>query len=411
MLSYRVNAVYLIAAAFIFIAPLSSATNLPGVEMLKWVRVYLTVLVFVAAVLTRRELIAGPVARIMLLGFVVLFIAPLWSGVPVQATLFRGIFIATLYSGVLMALSNTSREETMSATRLFLLPAAGFALLTLMAFALDPLAISKVGRLTVFGMNPNRIGQTCAPLLILCAYLALHDRVKAVKILSYSIGAFLAVVIILTGSRGAVGQAGIGCVIVAMPLVRHPGRLAVVALVLGATAYWVSGLIQPSDATDRIGEFNFDSREEPWTLAADMVAEKPLLGHGWVFSTAQREGGSEINLHSMYLQMLANTGVVGFLVFATAIFVCAFKSLAILVQVQFRWRDDPDPTVFLALAAVVSSLAWGVIDSGPVMGSTVNCLMLGYGAALMDRAQLFMDQRDWYARMTANDQASSGMAA
>ncbi len=398
ILGFRFNPLFLIAGAFMFISPLTAAVDLPAVGALKWVRLYLTVLLLLVAVLGRRLRI-GQMGWVLLIPLGFYTFGAFWAGGPgtiLQALLYKGMMLVTLIGG--MALASSCRDETelRQSLRLLLLPAAAWVLFILVAMALNPWTISHLGRLMVMGMNPNRIGQTSAPLFIFCVYFALHDPIKAIRLLGYLGAGALAIIILYTGSRGAAGQAAIGGFFLALPLFRSPLYFTLVSIIAAAVGYGAWQFVDVADNTERFTNVSFETREEPWTYAREYIIQKPVLGHGWVYGAIGGDTGeaSTQNLHCMYLNIIAETGFIGFSIFAAAVLILMVRGTSLYLTVLRAGL--PDKTIYLALAVCASVFAHGVIESGTIMGSTLNCMMWGFSVALFDTIGRYVERQAWY---------------
>ncbi len=238
-------------------------------------------------------------------------------------------------------------------------------------------------------MNPNTIGMAAAPMLIICAHVALYDASKSWKIASYVIGSVLGVIILYTGSRGAAGQAVLGCFIISIPLLRRPGVLAVVAVLVTSTATIAFASIE-TEGRERLLDPNLGSREGVWGLALDDFRDAPIFGQGWVYTTRLRGGGSTANRHSIYLQALAETGAVGAFLMALALAYAGLRGMRMYRVVRATGLEKQ--TGFFAFAIVGAVLAHGVIESGSMMGSSINGALLPLGLGLFDRLPEMLDE-------------------
>lgn len=107
-------------------------------------------------------------------------------------------------------------------------------------------------------------------------------------------------------------------------LVKKLQRIIIVVTVVFSGAY-IASLIFPSlfSVLDRFSSSdNFlSSRDHLWEYAIKMFNEKPLFGHGWgsyagsVDLVVDTVDVSSIYAHNIYFQLLAEVGIVGFLLF------------------------------------------------------------------------------------------------
>lgn len=106
---------------------------------------------------------------------------------------------------------------------------------------------------------------------------------------------------------------GIACIVVLLIL-----AFTVMPQLLVTVERFISG----TEGTD------FTSgRSRMWKLALDLFIEKPLFGIGWfgyreAYSTAWHHGSvfQYLDTHNIYLQLLCETGIVGFLIFTAVMF-------------------------------------------------------------------------------------------
>jgi len=235
-----------------------------------------------------------------------------------------------------------------------------FMFVFLGAFALYPVRgtiFNYVGGYTVFGRalwnyiyaNPNDLA--ALTLLQLSLALALLQREpKGWPRLAAIAGIFvLPVVILLTQSRGAILALALFA-LAALVGQRRRGRalltLAAVAIaiaVFAPSSVWdrLSGLRNATDTeqlsrVDREG--SAEQRFEIWKVARSIFAEHTVLGVGvGAYSAAHREyarrgdfkatAAGARDAHSTYLSLLAETGIVGF-----ALFAAMFGSVALYAR-------------------------------------------------------------------------------
>lgn len=375
------NPVFLIAAAYFILAPISAAQDFAFVSVAKYGRVYVTLLLLVVGFFALRIYRLRATAIVFLVYVGVYVFAGLWSDVPVSALKYKGLYGLAVLSGFMLAYSVRDFRDLELGLRVLLVAAAMFGAFILLEFVRDPAAIFHRDRLSFWGMNANRIGQTLAPMLMICAYLALHASAKPWKIAGFGVGMVLGVLLMYTGSRGAAGEALLGCFVISIPLIRRPGLLAVVAVIIGVTVIFTLSRAL-TDAPERLLNVSLETREAPWTFAMSEFRDAPLFGHGWVYYNGP-QGPSSQNMHSIYLQTLVETGLFGFIIMGIAVVYVSFRGLRMLRIV--RWSGIETQTAYLALGVAAAILAHGVIEAGTVRGSTLNGVMLPFALGLFDR--------------------------
>ncbi|MGI9014178.1 MAG: O-antigen ligase family protein [Phycisphaerales bacterium] len=394
------NLLMLVAAGYLLLSPMSAATSFPLVVPAKYGRIYCTVLVILLGFLVARVYRIRPVG-IMFLAFVGLYaLAGLWSDSPLDAIKYKGLYFAVVISGFFVAYALRSLSDFTNGMRLFGLACAGFAALIVLDMARNPSAISHVGRLAAWGMNGNRIGQTAAPMLTICAYLALYDPAKMWKVFGYCVGAVLGIIIIYTGSRGAAAEGMLGCFIVGIPLMKRPGLFAVVLIMFSITVYLAYTYSGASDeASSRFLDVSLDTRADPWSEAEYYMQGSPVFGVGWVSQIGSSGGETTQNMHSMYMQVAVEAGLVGLAVLflaMLAIFVKGWNELR-----NMRAVGTHVHTMYFAVAMLVSIFAHGALEAGTITGSLVNSMLLPFAIGLLDRLpelqeqELLADELEW----------------
>ena len=387
----RFNAIAVLAMLFMIAAPLSVA-ELPIASPLKWGRVYLTLLACAIGVIGYRNF-SFKTATLAWLAYVgYFFLGSLWSDSPISALSFKGLLLLSMLAGVFMCYSLKDAFEFRQVMRILLLGGFIFAVVILLALLLNPSSITHVGRFAPFGINPNRIAQTLAPQLIVCAFVVLYDDSKLWKVMGYIVATIFGLAILLTSARGAIVFAAAGVFGVAFPIMKRPDIVAGVGGVAGAVIYFVSKLFNTD--TERLAEVNLDTREGVWTEAMIWFSESPIIGRGWAYF--QPEGVdrlSMLNMHSIYFQTLAELGVIGFGILVVVLCTLFAKGLRLF------WSSRGDDPYFyrmacFALGLTGATFVHGLVESGTFTGGTNAALLLGFGVALIDRIPQFMDDHN-----------------
>jgi O-antigen ligase len=374
ILSRRFHPLYLLACAFILLAPLSAAPGLSISNAAKYARVGVGFLMVLVGLVGFRPKWPGA-ASVALMAFAVFYIfAAVWGPDPISGVFYKSFFGATLLGGLFMAYNVRSRQQLDQGLRLIGMTAGFAGLFLFMVYLANPTG----ERMSVGGLNPNRIGQDAAPLLILCAHLAIYDRSRAWKVFAFFVCGLMILIVVLTGSRASAAMAIIGGAIVVAPLVKRPPKLLLAFALVAAATYLAMNVLQQGE-THLTREISVESRVGPWSLAVRCFRSSPVIGIGW----ARSEGGTTGNLHSMYLQIAAETGLAGILLFSVCLGVIAFSGLRL-----FRYmRRNRALTNFtgLPLGLVLGVLAHGFAESSVLGGTTLVTLLLGFGVGLIDR--------------------------
>lgn len=376
------NIVFVACAAFLVISPLSVAIDLGvSVSLLKWVRVYSSLLMVAVYILTLRTFRIGPAgwALLFFLGFYAL--AGMWSASPAAAIAFKGMYAIVVLGGVLMAASIRDFDEFRTNLRILFVGSIIYSVFVLAGMAREPGAIFS-GRLEIWGWNSNRIGHDAAAMLALALFIGLYEKSRLWKLAGLGLTSFFAFVVLATGSRAAAGMTLISAVVLAAPLFRRPVLLTFATLAGGIFVNVILDSVS-SSAVERLGEVDFSNRFGLWNYGLEHFYDNPILGAGWVFDVTDRAGGATANLHSMYIQILAETGLAGAAIFLLVLVVCGFRALGLLNAL--RRFPAAAPYAFFAFALGGATLAHGVAESSSIQGTNLNGLLLPFAIGLLDR--------------------------
>jgi putative inorganic carbon (hco3(-)) transporter len=219
-----------------------------------------------------------------------------------------------------------------------------------------------VARITGAFDDPNYFGSYLAAMIVLAIGCLLETRSRFLKASLLAIAGLLSVTLLFTQSRGALVAFMAGLVVLAFTRGRRAGLMTIGAIILTAVvAYpvfsqWRFGDAAPASVTDTAG------RAEAWQEALHRFTTAPLFGIG--FGRFQEEASVGIAVHNWYVEVLAETGVVGFILWSLF---CLAAALAL------RHRPRPAQTIGYSVLAVwmVAGLtlapptAFGV--TGPVL--------------------------------------------
>jgi len=362
---------FFLAGAFLIVAPLSLATDLEAAPTLKYVRVAICMTGAFVAVLGgaagQLRLAAGA-----LMAFAVFYsLAPIWSQYPLQGVLYKTVFLSALILGMCVGVSWRSREELKNGLRLLASLAAVASLIVLYQYRGSPEAMTRLGRLAAFGINANAIGMTASGYLLITIFLAMNER--GIWRIVGSLGSgILVILLIATGSRGGLAMAVLGASIQFIPWMKRPGRLVGIGAILAVILLAFSGDIDPT-AVDRLTS-DVNTRSGMWQAGLRLFFQSPVVGHGWISSG----GRSTSNLQNLYLQILAETGIVGGVLFLLG----AFGMAGLIRRLSGRIYPVDRPVYYFALGLMVALVVHGMAESALILGSTVNTMLFGFALGL-----------------------------
>jgi O-antigen ligase len=256
----------------------------------------------------------------------------------------------------------------------------------------------------VYGMRasgtylcPNHFANLIELLLPFClAVVTTASAGPGLRILSvYSLALFLPV-LYLTQSRsgwiaGTLGLAGTGMLLAWRQSVRTFVTTVLVLATLGILASTVLWHTAPS-FKERVGGMSMNAPDEAvkirllmWGDTLDMIAEKPVFGHGpdaweWEYPRFQKH---DVQLyfdlaHQEFLQLLAEYGLIGFLLVA-----CAVGALALcLIRALGSSRQRTAALAAAALGTLAAALLHACFDFTFHIFANVQVLVLLFGIVI-----------------------------
>jgi len=349
-------------------------------------------LVFAASFLNIRRCYSAPPSQFWwFLSYLLMFVV---TGSFISSE-YTPIFITQLFTIVQLLIffwiaSNLLQDERLS--RRVLLSFAIAAVLLTVAAQLDVPGFSQTTltnyqgeRLTAIDANPNYLAIVLALAAVILAGMVLNKNLQNVTaklslfILMITVLAFM----VETGSRAGLAAfvLGMSCYVWPSGLTRR--KIVPVVLVVCALLSVGYLLFQDPDSVSRWSDTLFagDSagRDQIYTTALTMIAERPFLGWGPVeyqSELAKRNGEVLLPMrdpHNLVLHMLLEVGVFGGLIFLIGIGLCAraaWKSrrgalgilpsalvVTLLVGLQFNnWVTSKPLWLVLAICAAASKV-------------------------------------------------------
>jgi O-antigen ligase len=356
------------------------------------------------------EWIAGSKLKKGVLLFVgVATVSLLISSVPANASAYRSLVRLLSYVAVFFAITGwiEDRRQIVAMIRIMLASTIGVALFGFyqvhekgysdLYFHLYPLQEDTLepwsGRITSLLFHFNSLAgylNLVLPFALACMVLA-RDRVTRLLGWACQISGFAA--LYFTASRGGlIAYAGM---LLLCFLFLVPKRVALVKIAVSLVL--AAGLVLSMQETGSLGrvqevdDFTQVTRLALWTTAGLIFLSHPVLGAGFGNYRSLYNDylpgvrGDELDAHNLYLQFLAEMGMIGFLVFV--VLVIAFARLAIKLARQ----GDPLPRlVGVGVGgALAATLMHGMVDYifnvSPQSGAML-WLILGLGVAMSGSA-------------------------
>jgi putative inorganic carbon (HCO3(-)) transporter len=222
------------------------------------------------------------------------------------------------------------------------------------------------GRITSFLEHYNGLAGYLNLVTPFCLVFALRGKDPMLRRLSWWCLALASLVLLLTQSRG--GLLAYAAVLLVSAWFFAPDRKArirgvAIVLVACVLAAVVAGLF--FQRLTEIDDFTTVSRLAIWGGAFTVFAHSPVLGTGFGNLRALMGGllslpdGWTGDAHNLYLELLAETGIVGFAAFAFLIGVAMRRAMR-----QYRRSQDEFGKIigFAVFAAIISVLVHGTVD-------------------------------------------------
>ena len=380
--------IWAMGAAFIVIAPLSTSGG--AIVILKSLRLLTTVLAFYFSISDNKlpDRLGG--AR-SLFNFVLLFtLAALWSDYPVMGMVNKGMLFFTVMTGLAMSYSAVSAKDLLKKLNIIGY-VGGASSLTLAYVFITNKEDNLVGdRLAVAGMNANTIGAAGALLLLLAVYLLFKPGKNIHKVVHLLSAVFLLAIVLGTGSRGALLMTAVGLFFILKPILSKNAMSIFVVCMIPFIVLQIYGAISAKEDTvtpgiDRLANMNMETkntRSGMWNWTIRKFNESPVIGKGWL----SWGGTSSANTHNIYLHVLAESGVIGGVLFLGMLF--RLFSIHRVNTSSLKAGTDHYDFTPLGAGILASVLLHGMVESSTLLGTSTNALFLGFAVGLLDRATL-----------------------
>lgn len=320
-----------------------------------------------------------PVSARFVVGFggliALMLMSTAWSVAP-TVTITKSISMVLLWLAVAVAIPLGLRDHRELARTIFwvgvVAAATVMAGLILSAAGVVPW-LDAVGRFSGILVNANTLGYFVAPIFPAMVILASQTAPGPHRVVSIAAVAIIAVGLALTGSRAG-ALAAIGGVAAALFASRITGQnrqtrraLVVVTLGLAAAVVIFSSLHIRNDSGEGFFELGTGSlRTVVWADGLRLMAERPLLGHGFATTQTLIPGVQDVSqgyilgtAHDSYLEAGIDLGWVG----ALWLLILGISGLV----AAWRVARSPSPLRGIGtviLAGIVGGMLNGVFESG-----------------------------------------------
>jgi hypothetical protein len=301
----------------------------------------------------------------------------------------KSLFVLSVTLGFGSVYAVTSIEDLLRRMHLLGFVASFSALGILFKYVTSQAGEIGRNRLTVGGMNANLIGSSAAPLFLLCLFLLLRQKKTWSRALYFSTAIVLLSIIMGTGSRGSFLMVASGSIFIMRPVLKKNMFMAATFILIPIIVYYIftEALSSSESPTkggfDRItsteeGARSADNRAPVWHWAMKRFYWNPIYGVGWLHS-----GTGSVNVHSIYILVLAECGLIGAFFFVRFLIKLPTTFLSNL-QVAST-NDASYELIFFAGGMLTAHLLHGIVESSTLLGSTVNCIFFGFGVGILDR--------------------------
>jgi putative inorganic carbon (HCO3(-)) transporter len=236
-----------------------------------------------------------------------------------------------------------------------------FRLYPMQADVLEP----WVGRVTSFMFHFNSLAgylNLVIPFSIGCMVLAKDHWTQRLGLICF---ATCTVALILTQSRGGLiaygGSLFVSVWLLAQKRTVRIGILATIAVVIAFVAPMFTNYFERLQSVDEVTAL---SRLAIWASAGSMFLAHPALGVGYgnyrisSLTFVPEPIGGQLHAHNLYLQLLAETGIVGFLLF--------FIVIGSVARNAVKLVKHPDPLFRIVgvgvCGAITATLIHGMVD-------------------------------------------------
>jgi O-antigen ligase len=222
------------------------------------------------------------------------------------------------------------------------------------------------GRITSFLSHYNGLAAYLNMVVPLCIGLGLRARERFSRVLGWTCFAFASVALLLTQSRG--GLLAYVFILLLSAYLIPTSRTARLRWMAAVLALSLSGVLLAGRIFARlqgVDLYTEVTRLGIWAGAGLLFAGNPIMGVGYgnfkiaLTSAIAVPDGYMLDAHNLYLELLAETGIIGFAAFAILIVICVRCA-----RRMFRTsQEEMDPIAgFAVIGAIAGVLVHGMVE-------------------------------------------------
>ncbi|HXE12077.1 MAG TPA: O-antigen ligase family protein [Bryobacteraceae bacterium] len=196
------------------------------------------------------------------------------------------------------------------------------------------------------GSDPNELGLTLVIGMVMAFYISTTSPTSFKRVLWLIPFPLCIVAVILTVSRSAAIETALALLCISFWHVMTSSKLrfapivgGVVLLAIGAAFVPKANFRRLSTIESEISTGHIGARGQLWKAGIQMFEQRPILGTGAATFAFAAEPiiGRDLAAHNTYVSVLTETGMIGFLLFATALVTFGLLSLTLRCNERFLW--------------------------------------------------------------------------
>lgn len=377
------NKVHLLAAAFMIVAPLSISGQ--ATEGIKYLRLIVTATMAGFGMFLYEKESFGSLTKSFVFFCAIFTTSALWSDNIFWALFYKGSFLMAVLGGIYMTYTIQNRQQLTNAIKLMANIGTIGGLLLFVVFLMNPETNTAGGRMAVGGMNANTIGAAAAPMFTLAVFMSFWQQQFKRRLFYLGSATLLAITILGSGSRGATLMALVGTLMAIKPFLQKKAATVILAVALPLGGLQIVSIATGFDLASKIpglsriteGGTTENTREGMWQFSMKRFYANPAIGCGWLHF-----GNSQANSHSVYIQVIVESGLVGgtfFVAFVFQVFIGSSRS-----KQELSGMASPE-LLALPMGIVTSVAVHGMVEASALFGTTSLPLLFGFSITLIDR--------------------------